>query len=58
MSLKFVRFELIKISVVSFRIGVNIKLEKGKAISQSLTNTEAEKLLDTSITKPAFEFVN
>ena len=58
MSLKFVRFELINILVVSFRIGVNIKLEKGKAISQSLTNTEAEKLLDNSITKPAFEFVN
>ena len=32
MSLKFIRFEFIKISVASFGIGVNIKLEKGERL--------------------------
>ena len=34
MSLKFIRFELIKISVASFGIGVNIKLEKGERLAK------------------------
>ena len=34
MSLKFIRFELIKISVAYFGIGVNIKLEKGERLAK------------------------
>ena len=34
MTLKFIRFELIKISVASFGIGVNIKLEKGERLAK------------------------
>ena len=34
MSLKFIHFELIKISVASFGIGVNIKLEKGERLAK------------------------
>ena len=34
MSLKFIRFDLIKISVASFGIGVNIKLEKGERLAK------------------------
>ena len=49
MSLKFVRFESIKISVASFEIGVNIKLEKGERLAKGSRGLGSGKLSSCQI---------